>query len=135
MDDASIQATASATRTVNTWDERLTASGVYEALKLPLIYAGFICLSAMDGLCTGIILQLGGTEVNPIADAVLSRFGFPGMIAFKFLLVTLIIVCCEQIMRVRPRVARTVMGICIVVTLVPVMVATTEFVAYFALMG
>jgi len=97
-------------------------------LRQPKAYLGYVGLSAMDALCTGAILALGGVEVNPIADAVLARFGFGGMVAFKFALVALVIVCCEQIIRHRPRTARAVMGLAIGITAVPITVAAVEFV-------
>ena len=102
------------------------AAGAHEAMRLPLAYAGYVGLSALDGIGTGLILWLGGTEVNPIADAVLSRFGFPGMITFKFALVVLVIVICEHIVRQRPRTAKGVMAIAIAVSLVPVAIAILE---------
>ena len=96
-------------------------------LRQPKAYLGYVGLSGMDALCTGIILALGGIEVNPVADAVLAQFGFAGMAAFKFALVTPVIVCCEEIGRHRARAAQAVMGLAIGATCVPLAVAAVEF--------
>ncbi len=72
------------------------------------------------------ILTLGGVEVNPIAEAVLGRYGFAGMVAYKFALITLVIVFCEHIGRLRPRAAKAVVGFGIGVTCVPVLWALMQ---------
>ena len=106
------------------------ASGGREALHLPVAYAGYVAVSALDAICTGLILLLGGMEANPIAAAVLTHHGFRGMMLFKFALVTFVIVLCEQIVRHRPKAARSVMQLAVAATAVPVGIALVEFYFY-----
>ena len=65
-------------------------------------YLCLVIVSALDAIMTHVILWQGGVEVNWLADAVLYRYGFPGMVAFKFALVTLVICICEVVGRKRP---------------------------------
>lgn len=65
--------------------------------RYPTIYTWFVFLSAMDVLLTYIVLRLGGGEVNHVANAILQRFNFTGMIVFKFALVILVIGICELV--------------------------------------
>ena len=99
-------------------------------VRLPRAYLGYVGLSALDVLGTALILALGGIEVNPVADAVLVRFGMPGMTAFKFLIVALVIALCERIVREKPRAARGVMTLAIGATCLPVAVVLTECACY-----
>ena len=106
------------------------ACGGRNALQLPAAYLSYIAVSALDGICTGMILLLGGMEANPIAAAVLMNHGFKGMVLFKFTIVALVIVICEQIMRHRPRAAKRVMRLAVAATSVPVVIALVEFYYY-----
>ncbi|MBB6430583.1 DUF5658 family protein [Algisphaera agarilytica] len=117
------------TRLASWWRNTLNPA-LHKTLQLPRAYLSYVGLSAMDGLCTGAILALGGWEVNPIANAVLARFGFPGMIVFKFFIVAMVILMCEKIVREKPRAGRAVMAIAIAATMVPVLVAALEFACY-----
>ncbi|WP_432799380.1 DUF5658 family protein [Poriferisphaera sp. WC338] len=63
-------------------------------------YVWLVFVSTLDIMVTWIILHHeGGSEANPIAEAVLFKWGLPGMIAFKFALVTFFIVLCEVVAR------------------------------------
>lgn len=62
-------------------------------------YVWLIFVSAMDLMLTWLVLELGGMEVNPIADAVHLTWGFAGMIVFKFCLMLLVVLICETIGR------------------------------------
>lgn len=93
--------------------------GVQDVL-FPNAYAWLILVSAMDAMCTWIVLYLGGVEVNPLANVVLGTRGFLGLVLFKFALVTLVIVFCEHIGRSRPSTALRVASFGILMTCVPV---------------
>ena len=110
--------------------ECLSAIGGREALHLPLAYLGYLAVSALDGICTGLILLLGGMEANPIAASVLTHYGFHGMVLFKFTIVTFVIVICEQIVRYQPKTAKGVMYLAVFTTSVPVVLALVEFYFY-----
>lgn len=63
------------------------------------LYVWLIFVSSMDIMLTWLILGIGGSEVNPVANAVLAVHGFWGMIAFKFAIVMLVVIACEIVGR------------------------------------
>jgi len=100
---------------------RRVASVFVGSLTYPNAYMWFVFLSAMDVMVTTSILYLGGREVNPIADAVIQRFGTPGMVVYKFIIVAVIVIICEFVGR-RKRGAGRVIAYCGVgLTMVPVL--------------
>ena len=68
-------------------------------LRYPNHYVWLVFVSTLDLMMTYTILYLGGREVNPVAQAVLSHYGFIGMTLFKFSLVVFVIVMCEAVGR------------------------------------
>jgi len=89
-------------------------------------YKWFVFLSAFDVVLTWFILLLGGTEVNVLADAVISRAGLNGILIYKFCLVILVVLSCEVIGRRRPRLGRRVAHWSIAVTAVPVVLSIVQ---------
>ena len=83
-------------------------------------YTWFVFLSAMDLMLTWIILHYDGREVNPLADWIVARMDLWGLVAFKFSLVSLVVVLCETIGRHRPALGRFVARFAVVITAVPV---------------
>jgi hypothetical protein len=70
-------------------------------MRFPNLYVWFVFFSALDIMLTWAILRRGGTEVNPVADAVIKNWGLPGAIVFKFSLTLLVVVVCEIVARQR----------------------------------
>ncbi|MEM6671926.1 MAG: DUF5658 family protein [Planctomycetota bacterium] len=64
-------------------------------LRFPLLYGAIIIAGSLDIWLTGILLELGAIEANPVADAVLATHGFTGMVVFKYLIVGSVILSCE----------------------------------------
>jgi Domain of unknown function (DUF5658) len=64
-------------------------------------YVWFVLVSVLDLMLTWIILLLGGSEVNVIADAVIKHTGAAGMVMYKLCLTMFVIVMCEVIGRRR----------------------------------
>jgi hypothetical protein len=76
--------------------------------------ACFVVLSAVDLLLTWVLLQnTGGMvyESNPIANALLSRYGWAGMIMFKLTDVLLVAWIVTLLSIFQPRAARRVLSI------------------------
>lgn len=71
-------------------------------------YAWFLVASALDIIMTAMVLSLGGIEMNPVADFVITQFGMHGAMAYKFSLVILVILLCEIIGRHNNRWGRSV---------------------------
>lgn len=66
------------------------------AMLYPNLYAWFVFASALDIMLThSIIQQLGGVEVNTIADWFIRTFDWWGAIALKFATVLFVVGVCE----------------------------------------
>ncbi len=66
-------------------------------------YAWLIFVSAMDVMLTWLILFVGGSETNPIAQFAIDGFGLTGLILYKFALMVFVIIMCEIVGRKRDR--------------------------------
>jgi hypothetical protein len=89
----------------------------------PNHYVWFIFLSTLDVLLTWLILAASGVEANPIAAAVIDRFGFHGMIVYKFLLMVVVIFLCERIGRRNDRAGRLVIDVGVGITSFPIVLS------------
>lgn len=89
-------------------------------MRYPNEYVWFLLFSSMDIMLTWVILSLGGSEVNPIAAAVIDGWGLPGAICFKFSLILMVILICEIISRGKHRVGRNLAQLAVVVSAIPV---------------
>lgn len=81
----------------------------------PNHYAWIVLASSLDILMTGIVLHLGGREVNPVAERVISAFGMQGVLVFKFGMMSLVVLLCEIIGRREDLWGRRVASFAIVV--------------------
>lgn len=86
----------------------------------PNHYVWFVFLSAMDAMVTWVVLYRGGREVNALADWVIRRYGLAGMVAYKFLLVVVVVAVCELTGRRKPATGRSLARLAVVVGCVPV---------------
>ncbi len=78
-------------------------------------YLWLVFLSALDVMLTRVILFLGGTEVNPLAEEVIKQWGMPGLSLYKFVIVAFVLTACEYVGRQsRPQGRRlAIIGVCI----------------------
>jgi hypothetical protein len=67
--------------------QRLYWSLFHHQLPLQSETSFFILFNVLDIVFTNILLRMHAIEANPLANSVLIRWGFNGMIAFKLLLV------------------------------------------------
>jgi hypothetical protein len=70
-------------------------------------YLWLVFLASVDIMFTWLILARAGVEVNPVASMVIDAWGMPGAVVFKFALVTVAIVICEEVGRTKPKVGQT----------------------------
>jgi len=89
-------------------------------MRYPNSYVWFVFVSAMDVMLTWAILSRGGSEVNPIARAVIDVWGLPGALAFKFSLTLFVIIACEASGRKHDHVGRNLAYVAAIVSSVPV---------------
>lgn len=93
-------------------------------------YVWFVLVSALDVMLTWVILMLGGSEVNAIANSVLMRWGLKGLVVFKFALVVVVISVCEAVGRRRPEAGRRLARAAVAITCVPLVWAAMLLIAY-----
>ena len=93
------------------------------AVLYPQLYLWFVFLSALDVMLTWCILTLDGAEVNPLARAVIVYGDLYGLVIYKFVLVSLVLLICEFVGRRRPAIGRAVSTFAVVVTTVPVVMS------------
>lgn len=91
-------------------------------------YKWFVLISAFDVILTWLILLLGGSEVNILADAVISHAGLKGVLIYKFCLVILVVVVCEVVGRRRPRIGRNLARFAVVITALPVILSIAQLI-------
>ncbi|MEX0744669.1 MAG: DUF5658 family protein [Phycisphaeraceae bacterium] len=91
-------------------------------------YVWLLLVAALDALLTWLILQLGGREVNPIAESLLRHGGFAAMILFKFAMIALVIVICEYIGRRQQQAGSQLAWVMVGIGLLPVAVALSQLV-------
>ncbi|MEM9386632.1 MAG: DUF5658 family protein [Pseudomonadota bacterium] len=93
-------------------------------LRLPIAYACLIAVGTFDILFTTIILSLGGAEANPIAAAVIEQYGLAGLVAFKYLVIAVVILGCEFVASARIETARRLALVVVAITAAPVVWST-----------
>jgi hypothetical protein len=75
-------------------------------MQFPTEYGLFIAANLLDLFLTLLFIRYGGSEANPLAKWVVLNFGRTGFIAFKLLLMFLVIFLVEAIARKRKNAAR-----------------------------
>ena len=90
------------------------------AVLYPNAYVWLVFFSAMDIMLTWKILELHGSEINPIAEKVIEAWQLPGAIVFKFTLMFFVIVVCEIVGRQRDSLGRWLARLAVVVCSTPV---------------
>ena len=89
-------------------------------MRYPNAYVWLMFFSAMDIICTWIVLHVGGYEANPLADLVIGHWGRWGAIGFKFALMLFVVIACELVGRRRPRTGQTLSIVAVAITAFPV---------------
>ncbi|QDU70871.1 DUF5658 family protein [Mucisphaera calidilacus] len=88
-------------------------------VRFPDEYAWFVLVSSMDLMFTWLILNLGGSEANPLANWVYLRLGFNGLVILKFAVVILVVLICELLARLREPTARLLARAAVVISAFP----------------
>jgi hypothetical protein len=108
------------------------------SVRYPNAYVWFIFVATLDIVLTYLILhpvlfardlnmtESRGVEANTLANWFLQRWDVPGMVAFKFLLVVLVIVLCEVIGRRKSETGRRLAEWAVAITAIPVIVALVQ---------
>ena len=71
--------------------------------------AVFILVNFADVVLSALTFKYGGWEANPLAAAIIHRFGVMGLSFYKFALVTFVILICQYIYPTHPKTARGVL--------------------------
>ncbi|MCP3904518.1 MAG: hypothetical protein GY715_12895 [Planctomycetes bacterium] len=104
-------------------------------MRYPNAYVWFVFVSALDIMLTWAILAAGGAEVNPIASRVISAWGLPGAIAFKFSVTIFVILVCEVTGRARWRTGRNLAYLAVGISSVPVIYSLMLLVGHVLVQG
>ena len=108
------------------------------SVRYPNAYVWFVFLAALDIMLTYLILhpvlfardatmtESRGTEANALARWFIERWDVAGMVAFKFVLVVVVVVLCEVIGRHRDATGRRLAEWAVALTVIPVLVALVQ---------
>jgi len=94
----------------------------------PGVYVWYVFVSALDVMFTWVVLHFDGVEVNQVANAVLMKWDLPGMVVFKFVLVSLVICICEFVGRQRPKLGQYLGEWAVGITCIPVLLAALQLI-------
>lgn len=94
-------------------------------------YVWLLLAASLDIMLTGIVLFLGGSEVNWLADQVLKTYQMPGMVVFKFGLVIFVILMCEFVGRMRDKTGQRLATWAVVINFFPVVWTITQLLFVF----
>jgi hypothetical protein len=90
------------------------------------LYFWYIVLATLDLVTTVVILNMGGSEANGIANAVLQASGPAGLLVMKYASVMLVVCICEYVAERRPGTGRFVALTAIVLSALPVAVGWAQ---------
>ncbi|MCL4742402.1 MAG: hypothetical protein KJZ54_09390 [Phycisphaerales bacterium] len=97
----------------------------------PDAYGWIVFAGSLDVMMTWVVLGVGGTEVNAIADIALRHAGLSGLILLKFSVIALVLVICEYVGRTRPPVGRSVAHLAVGLNALPVVAAFAQLAFFF----
>lgn len=93
----------------------------------PDLYCWYVLFATLDIIVTTIVMDYYGMiEANAIAAGVISRFGFLGLVPFKFATVALVLFVCEYVGRVRPRTGLRVAQAAVGLSCFPILAAAVQ---------
>ena len=101
-------------------------------LRYPNEHVWFVFVSSMDLMLTWLILNLGGRELNPLANWIHHSAGFNGTIGFKFAIVVLVVSICEKVGRRHLRTGRYLARFAVAISAVPMVWSMTQLVLFSA---
>ena len=113
-------------------DRHPVLAAVRRGLLYPGAYGLFVALATLDLLFTWAILHQGGRELNVLADWVIQRFDLPGVVAYKFGLVLLVVLVCEAAGRKKPPMGVKLAYWAVALTAFPVLVGALHLLSAFA---
>lgn len=107
-------------------DNRLSGN-VGRGVLYPDLYCWYVLFATLDIIITTIVLDYYGmVEANVIAAGLIERYGFVGLVPFKFATVALVLSICEYVGRVRPRTGLRVAQTAVGLSCVPILAAAAQ---------
>lgn len=105
----------------------LTSGKAGRSVLYPDLYCWYVLFATLDIIITTIVLDYYGMiEANVIAAGAIERFGFVGLVPFKFATVALVLAICEYVGRVRPRMGLRVAQAAVGCSCVPIVAAALQ---------
>ncbi|MCL4220060.1 MAG: hypothetical protein KJZ65_01695 [Phycisphaerales bacterium] len=106
---------------------KMMSCNVGRAVLYPDLYCWYVLFATLDVIITTIVLDYYGmVEANAIAAGVIERYGFAGLVPFKFATVLLVLAICEYVGRVRPRTGLRVAQAAVGLSCAPIVVAALQ---------
>lgn len=90
----------------------------------------FLLLSCLDIFFTWIVLHMGGSEVNWLANYILTHGDLYGLVAFKFTMVVIIILLCDFVGRRNDIRGRFIAKAAVIITSFPVILASMQLLIF-----
>jgi len=116
--------------------EAANRSLLTRAVLYPNVYFWYVFLASLDIILTVLILsplfvqtdtlEPRGTELNPLANWITRVAGLPGIIAFKFALVILVVCICEIVGQRKHETGRRLARWAVAISAIPVVVALVQ---------
>ena len=101
-------------------------SSLIRPVLYPNVYVWYVLLASLDVMLTCAVLWAGGRELNTLADRVIDRWGLPGLVTFKFLLVLFVVGICEVVGRRNDRTGRRLAEWAVAITAIPVVLSLLQ---------
>lgn len=101
------------------------------AVLYPDAYGWTIFAASMDVMMTWVVLSVGGTEVNAIADRAQRHAGLPGLLVLKFSVIALVLLICEFVGSRRPPIGRSIAHLAVGLNALPVVAAFAQLALFF----
>jgi hypothetical protein len=99
--------------------------------RYPDHYCWYILAATLDIVTTFIVIEeYRGWEANKLAAALFDRFGWPGMIVFKYMTVLIVIAVCETVGRSRPELGRRLATAAVVISALPMLLGAAQIWAW-----
>lgn len=106
---------------------RVMSGRLARAVLYPDLYCWYVLFATLDIIVTTIVLDYYGmVEANAIAAGVIERYGFIGLVPFKFATVALVLAICEYVGRVRPRTGLRVAQAAVGLSCFPIVAAALQ---------
>lgn len=102
-----------------------------QSVLFPAAYSWLVLAGSLDVIMTYLMLNLGATEVNAVANHALRLAGLWGLIALKFTVIAGVLWICEFVGRRRRSTARSLVSAGVALNFLPVVFSFAQLTLFF----